>query len=381
MNRESANQDMTVVVIPTRNRPLLAMYAIQSCLSPPVDGLQVIVSDNSTIESDRRALSEFCKQCPASRLHYIVPPQPFSMAKHWDWAMHRALRLPNVGYVIYLTDRSVFKPGELAGIVTLARKYPDRVISYDWVTIFDQWSPITVERQPQTGQIIEVSTARLLFLSSRSIFPRCLPRIMNCSVPRSVIEKLQRRFGNVFASISPDYNFAYRCLELLDGILFYDHAVYVSYAMHRSNGAGGLGIPTEASKDFLACLKLEGRRRNYAAPVPAFETGINYIVHEYCLLQRESTGHKFPRLRGARYLVRNVAALLTVVAYKLPLSVLGLLASLRTRMRKVVRLQWPTIAAYETSPEFESVADAINYVINVPPDKGESAPHLDFLRE
>lgn len=203
---------------------------------------------------------------------------------------------------------------------------------------------------------------------------------MNCSVPLSVIEKIQGRFGNVFASISPDYNFAYRCLELVDGILFFDRAAYVSYAMHRSNGPGGLGIPTEASEDFLACLKLEGRRRNYAAPVPAFETGINYIVHEYCLLQRESTGRKFPKLRRAQYLVRNVATLLTVLAYKLPLSVLDVLASLRTRMRKIVRLQWPTIAEHGRSPEFKSVEDAINYAIEVPSNEKASASHLDVLR-
>ena len=357
------------------------MNAIQSVLQQPVDDLYVIVSDNSTSEADRSTLAVFCEQLSDGRLLYTSPPRSLTMTRHWDWAMSQALQRRDAGHVIYLTDRSVFKPGVLLNVVQLARKYPDKIISYDWVTIFDQWFPILVERQPQTGQLVNVSASRLLFLSSRSIFPRCLPRMVNCSVPRSVIKRIQGRFGNVFASSSPDYNFAYRCLELVDGILFYDQAAYVSYAIRRSIGAGAIGIPTEALKDLLACLELEGRRKNYAAPVPAFETGVNYIAHEYCLVQRESGRRKFPKLRRAQYLVRNFAALLTILAYKLPFSVLSVLTSLRIRMRKVLRLEWPTIAEYETSPEFESIGDAINYAINAPFHKEEWAPHLDLLRE
>ena len=155
------------------------------------------------------------------------------MSAHWDWAMSQALQRYDAGHFIYLTDRSLFKPGELLNITRLARRHSEKVISYDWVTIFDHLWPILVEQQPQTGRLVEVSAARLLFLSSRSIFPRCLPRMMNCSVPRSLIEQIRERFGNAFASVSPDYNFCYRCLELVDSVLYYDQAAYVSYAIPR----------------------------------------------------------------------------------------------------------------------------------------------------
>ena len=45
-----------VVVIPTRNRAAIAMNAIRSVLDQPVE-VGLLVSDNSTSETDREALS------------------------------------------------------------------------------------------------------------------------------------------------------------------------------------------------------------------------------------------------------------------------------------------------------------------------------------
>jgi glycosyltransferase involved in cell wall biosynthesis len=378
---KSKNSTATVVVIPTRNRAELAMTAIRSVLQQPVDNLHVIVSDNSTAEDSRSSLAAFCEQLSDPRLLYTAPPRTLAMSQHWDWAMSQALQLDDAEHFVYLTDRSLFKPGELLKITQFARRYPDKVISYDWVTIFDHQRPITVERQPQTGRLVEVSALRLLFLSSRSIFPRCLPRLMNSCVPRSVIERIQEQFGNIFASISPDYNFCYRCLELVDGIIYYDQAAYVQYDILRSNGAPlMIAVSTDGHKDLLATLELEGVRKCYATSVPYFETAINYMSHEYCLVEKETASHKFPKVRRTQYLVRNAGALLTILAYKLPFSVLRVLSSLRTRARKILSLQWPTIAKNEVSPPFESVRDAIDYAISVSPNGDESAPHLEMLR-
>ena len=50
--------------------------------------------------------------------------------------------------------------------------------------------------------------------------------MMNNCAPRTVLEGIAKRFGSVFASISPDYNFCFRCLEVVDAILYYDAAAY-----------------------------------------------------------------------------------------------------------------------------------------------------------
>lgn len=354
------------------------MNAIRSVLNQQVSNLYVMVSDNSE-EGFRGPLAAFCEELANSRLLYVTPPTTLPMSHHWDWAIRQALKLDDASHFIYLTDRSLFKPGALLNITELARQYPDKVISYDWVTIFDHLSPIIVERQRQTGQLLEVPASRLLFLSSRLNFPHSLPRMMNCSVPRSLLERMQTRFGNVFASISPDYNFCYRSLELVDSILYYDYAAFVSYAILRSNGVGVLGIPTDANADFWANMKLGGHRGNYAVPVPAFQTGSSYIMQEYCLVQREIASQKFPKLSIVNYMVQNLKEVLTILAYKLPQSILGSLIHLRNKCRKTFSLLRSPVAKEKPSRGFELFADALDYAISIPPNDDASGSHLGVL--
>ncbi len=369
-----------VVIIPTRNRSDLAMNAIQSVLQQPLENLHVIVSDNSTTEEHRISLAAFCKQVADSRLILMRPPKPLLMSEHWDWVMKQALDQRNASHFIYLADRSIFKPGVLHDISELARKDPDKVIAYDFVTIFDHRSPIMVAQQLQTGRVFEVSAAHLLSLCSRSIFPPCLPRMINCCVPRSVIQNMQERYGSVFASISPDYNFCYRCLEMVDSILYYDCAAYVGYGLPRSNGVEFIGIKNEATIDFNARVKESHRWRYYAAPIPAFKTIVNAHAHEYCLVKSETGNNKFPNIRRFTYIVRNAERPLAAFAFRSPVSLLSGLVSLRTRVQKILRFRSPAIADYERYRTFQSVSEAINYAVSVAPHTDSFAPHLSLLR-
>src|SRR5205085_2298258 len=96
------------------------------------------------------------------------------------------------------------------------------------------------------------------------IFFSCLPRMLNCVAPRSVLNAMAERFGNLFLFMSPDLCFAHRCLERLDSILYYDKALLTSYAHSRSIGASyGRGIITKDYTDFIASLN--GKKLNYAA--------------------------------------------------------------------------------------------------------------------
>ena len=389
---------ITAVIIPTRNRADLAINASRSVLSYSGADLRLIVSDNSTNEADISTLSDFCRQQSDPRVSYLRPPQPLAMTEHWEWALQQALRLSDVSHFIYLTDRSMFKPNEVGRIIELARQNPDKVISYDWVTIFDHLSPILVEERTHTGQVIPVTAERLLYLSSRSLIANCLPRMMNNCAPRTVLEAIAKRFGSVFASISPDYNFCFRCLEVVDAILYYDAAAYVSYAIPRSNGVSAVGLATPATQDFESQLTLVGGRRSFAAPEPGFETPANYALHEYCLVKAETGSKKFPEVDRDEYFARNASeaaanhnaqlrnemkALLKAHGYSLPVKqrLRGLRSSLslRTRARKLLNLEWPAITT-RVGP-FTSVEDAINYAISVPLSEDGTAYHLRLLRD
>ncbi len=301
--KETANYRGAVVVIPTRNRAELAMNAIGSVLSQPVDDVQLMISDNSTSERDRAALASFCERLADPRVRYATPPQPLSMSKHWDWALAQAMSFYNASHFAYLTDRMMFKPGHLKRITDLARRYPEKIISYNHDRIVDYPRPIRVEQYPSTGKLFEIDCLHLSYIYSQAVPQVCLPRMLNCIVPREALEAVRERFGDVFSSISPDFNFGFRCLEIFETVLFYDCSAIFHYGLERSNGASVTrGELTSDYADFIANLPVDNSIRNYATPIPQIISTSNAIYNEYCIIKQETKSPRFFELNLERYL-------------------------------------------------------------------------------
>jgi glycosyltransferase involved in cell wall biosynthesis len=292
----------TLVVIPTRNRASLAINAIRSILDQDHDEVSVLVSDNSTNPVEAEQLSQFCRKLKDVRLRYLRAPEPLPMTRHWNWAMEQALQLYDASHVTYLTDRMVFRPGDVKNIANIARSYPGFVISYNHDYIADDALPIRVYQNPWTGKLFEIPSSALLLLTSKAILsPPALPRMLNCVVPRTIITAIRERFGNVFDSISPDFSFCYRCLDQVDTIIYHDKSPLVHYALDRSNGASlSSGVSSPDNVDFLS--NLGETALNASSPIPAIRTVGNAIFHEYCVVQRETGSSKFPEIDQDRYL-------------------------------------------------------------------------------
>jgi hypothetical protein len=224
-----------------------------------------------------------------------------AMSSHWDWALQAALRLSKDSHLTYLSDRMVFKQGTLRELINIASLHSDRVISYDDDMVDDSTEPVQLHMRDWTGKLFEIESAHLLYLSSRAYHPPCLPRMLNSLVPRSVLEDVVERFGSVFASISPDFCFAYRCLFLLDSILYYDRAMLLQYAISRSNGMSyARGLQGVDNADFIG--RLPGGSMNFATPIPEFQSNTNAVLNEYCVIKAETRSAKFPEIDRRRYL-------------------------------------------------------------------------------
>ncbi len=303
-----------VVVIPTRNRATLAMNAIRSVLDQQAKNVNVMVSDNSISETDREALAEYCSTWPEERLRYVRPPEPLSMPRHWDWAIQEALRSYAASHFLYLSDRMMFRKGALAELIPLATLYPDKVISYNHDRIIDNATPIRIDEYPATERLLEVDTKHFSWLLSQAILFPGLPRMINSIVPRSVLAGIQQRFGNIFSSISPDFNFCFRCLEMETSVLYYDKALIFHYALERSNGASVTrGEMSADYADFAANLANDKSVANFATPIPQLNTAVNYVFHEYCLLKQQTNSESFFELNMQKYLQANATELAEVV--------------------------------------------------------------------
>ena len=317
----------TVVVIPTRNRAAIAANAIRSVLNQPAENVSVLVSDNSTSETEREMLAEFCAKHADSRLRYVRPPDALSMPAHWDWAIHQALRSYAASHFLFLTDRMMFRKGALSEVLKLAALHPDKVIAYNQDRIVDNVRPIRVEQCPGTGKLLEVDSLRFTWLLSQAVFHPGLPRMNNSVVPRAVLGRIEERFGAVFSSISPDFNFCCRCLEMEQSILFYDKSPIFHYALHRSNGASVTrGEMTPDYRDFMANLPAANAIW-HATPIPELNTAVNAVFHEYFLFQQETGSDRFFPVDHEKYLQANATEIEEIIDPRLKAEMLSLLVS------------------------------------------------------
>ena len=396
-----------VVVVPTRNRAQLAMNAVRSVLEQPVENVAVIVSDNSTLDSERDELAAFCERLSDARVRYVRPPEPLAMPAHWDWAVQQALASYSANHFIYLTDRMMVRNGALKEIVDLAALYPLQVISYNLDRICDDTMPIRIEQYPATEKLVEVETLRLSRLFAQGVFHPGLPRMLNCIVPRVLFERIRQRFGTVFSSIAPDFNFCVRCLDTEDSILFFDKSPLFHYALNRSLGASATrGEMTPDNADFTANLPVDNSIRNYATPIPSLITAVNAAFNEYLVHKQQTNSPRFFDVDLQHYLAANALEVNEVRDPKLRGEMMALLvehgyntdsassAAASSKPRFMARLKrarkklttgaqtkaaWLFMARHlgikppgEVEFEFWKLADAIDYARNI--SRGNQKP-------
>lgn len=290
------------ILIPTRNRGELACRAalsiLQSSAGLPVD---IIISDNSTDDQESARIDAFLAKGASRNASLIRPTVPLAMTEHWQWAISQVRSISTSTHFFILTDRMLFKDGELAKLLSIIMAYPDELVSFTYDRIGDYSQPITFLPLPRTGLLYRMDAKDLLHKTANMVFYSCLPRMLNCVVPGSVLDAIEARFGTIFASISPDYCFCYRALGILESILYYDKSVLVNYASNRSNGASFTrGIMTRDRKDFER--NLPPHALNGSAPIPQLKTVGNAVIHEYCNVRQYFSSGKFPEVALHPYL-------------------------------------------------------------------------------
>lgn len=302
-NGSVASADLAIV-IPTRNRPQLAIQSLKSVLEADDRGVGIIVSDNSTNPEDQKSLAAFCRPLDALRVAYIRTPQSFSMSAHWQWALTQARTLSDATHFMYLTDRSRFWPLGLRRLHAISRSFPHQVLSGPFDATYGRAGDTLLEQGRWSGRLFEIDSDYLLDLASRAVFPVCTPNFRNSIVPRAVVEQVEARFGTVFDSISPDYCFAYRCLATVEHILFYDRPTFVMTGSEQSAGHSiRRGVLAGGGADLHS--KLTQASVSSARPRPEFTLIPDFILYEYQLVAQSVSGG-FRRIDMTAYL-RSIA--------------------------------------------------------------------------
>jgi hypothetical protein len=275
-------------------------------LRPGLEDVAVVVSDNSTDGGERGRLEEFCAGVAGRAVTYVRPPEPLPMAEHWEWLWQTIRTTAPAPHVAYLTDRLVFGAGSLAALLDAVDRHPEKVVSYHWDHVADAAEPVELVQRPWTGRLYELASSRLIELASRGEFGDYVPRLMNSIAPTAVVEEIERRFGDVFGSIAPDYRFAYRCLAVCETILYLDRACVIEHGLKRSAGINFQRGRMNADAARFASEVTDDRFA--ATPEPGFVTNANAIFQEYCAVRAELGGVGFPPPDRRSYLTANAVS-------------------------------------------------------------------------
>ena len=373
----------SLVVIPTRNRTDLAKNAIRSVLDQSDCKFEVIVSDNSTDEAQVSELRKFCKVLADNRLSYVRPEPTLTMTKHWDWVMKTVLEKYEFSHITFLTDRMVFKKDALKQLESISGRFPDKLITYAIDEILDQTDPVTLLQNSTTKKLFEITNDEMVKAFLELLWVSPFPRMFNCYVPRSFIEQVHKEYGEIFSSVSPDFNFGFKVMDLEDSTLYYDEALLVSYGLKVSNGQNmltGTWATNETAIDFHK--QIDQSDVYIDCLLPFCSTAIDALLNEYFYIVKRGKRRKFPPLNKSKYRSRVISNVLQLPPSNVRSQLIGILQKeygkrypefvLRSKLplkRYGLRLisdASTTIFAKEGAVrmEFESIDKALEYLIN-----------------
>ena len=189
----------------------------------------------------------------------------------------------------------VLARGELDHVLAAIDIAPGHIVTYNHEHIDNVRDPVRVVPNEWSGRLLAIPSRALILAAARGERPMAAPRMLNTVVPRTVLEAVRARFGSVFASVAPDFAFAFRALSTVEEIAFLDRPVLFEHSTTRSNGSSVTrGIASADGADFT---KLVGDALYAHAPVPQLQTISNAVFSEYCFVRAEAPEALPPLLR------------------------------------------------------------------------------------
>jgi glycosyltransferase involved in cell wall biosynthesis len=204
------------LVYPTRHRPEFIQQALRILETQRHANFEVVVSDNYL--DPALSCDQICRDSGLANLTYVRPPQPVGMVENWN----HALQFATGEYVCYLTDKMFVLPDALAHIERAihAARGPE-IVSWtsdafnpaSYADYFGDGSYVGVPSHPRTRLFRRYSPRRELSRRGRGEASRgeqtwpdyCRGKLVFGAYRRELLDRVVKRFGAPFHSISPDY--------------------------------------------------------------------------------------------------------------------------------------------------------------------------------
>lgn len=192
------------IVIPTRNREEYLPYAIESVLSSDRDDIELIVSNNHSLDGTAAYLSTLTD----ARLKVVMPSAELPMSSHYEFALSHATG----EWVTILGDDDAVMPYLFERLDRLTTKYPSvSIISserayYFWEGCEDLYGDSVVSYRGGSGERLRSTKKDLILALAGMRLCFDLPQIYTtCVVRSSLVNRVKGLCGGkFFHSIIPD---------------------------------------------------------------------------------------------------------------------------------------------------------------------------------
>lgn len=236
------------IVVPTRNRCEFLKYCLESCLVTDDAGIEVVVSDNNSVDDTRAVVAAF----DDDRLKYVNPGHDLSMRQNFEFALSHATG----DYVIFIGDDDGVLANGLATVRYLIERYQADIITWRHITyIWPAQEPTPTEgllkfrSKDFCGPLVELDAPKILedFCAGEKTNYRDGANIYHGCVSRKVIEKIQAHGGEYFQGQIPDVNTAISNLTVAQRYMWIRNPVTIAGEGSKSNGSA-MNSTTKASQ-------------------------------------------------------------------------------------------------------------------------------------
>lgn len=229
------------VVVPTRDRPDLLEFCLESLAAQTLGDAEVIVSDNPTHAPARAVFERWAR--PGWR--YLSPEQPVPMHENFE----RGCAEATGDYVAVVIDKTVLHPSALEVADSALQGEPGAEIVTWWNEGYD---PVDEARSLGGGRFHP--TARIVPPALYDPAAELSARFSNAkrrgaeaihyfrgkivfgAFSRSLLDRIREQTGRVFYPLAPDYTSMVPACVLAKAALDVGRPLLVSYNSARSNG-------------------------------------------------------------------------------------------------------------------------------------------------
>jgi hypothetical protein len=228
------------VVVPTRDRPDLLGFCLESLAGQTYDEFEVVVSDNPATQPARDVFDRWRR--PGWR--YVRPDRPLPMHENFERACGEATG----DYVAVVIDKTVLHPSALEVADGALRTNPADIVTW-WN---EGYNPVNEAHDLGRGRFHPAAriVAPALYDPTAELaarFANSTPRgtdplryvrgkIVFGAFSRALLERIRAHAGRVFHPLAPDYTSMVPACVLGNRALDLGRPLLVSYNSSRSNG-------------------------------------------------------------------------------------------------------------------------------------------------